>query len=306
MKLSVLGLNDPFHGTFVKVQLLLKEVVTLPPNQLVLFIDAYDTLIFPSIKDLPMMYRNGDMTNQVFKEIVFGAERSITPYPDPGIGGLYEPKSKDDTPFYFLNSGIILGTAGAFVDMAMSVVSYPSVLGSDQRGYTRYYLTHRDKVGLDVEGVAFLNLHAVSETSYIDINSAALKNDVHRNMELRTGKLVRPSVIHGNGGERGGKEYYRNINSVAILGMKDAGNSTSILGENRWISVTAPPFTYAALVQEGRMGLNETLEIFYNHIKRNPSDVQSLLYLSVELSKLGKEKEAQFFWSQAQEQLHSS
>eukprot|EP00957_Ditylum_brightwellii_P196128 14943750-Ditylum_brightwellii.AAC.1 len=208
-----------FPGTFTKVEVLLRRVATMDPKQLVLFIDAYDTLLFPSVSNLPQIYRKG--------------ERDNVPYPDPGISQLYDFDGiNEDDAFKFLNSGTIIGPAGALFDMAMEVLSYPSVLGSDQRGYTRYFLRHRDQVGLDTEGRGFFTLSGVSETSYIDLIGKHFKNDIHENTKDTSSLPILPAVVHGNGGPRGGKEFYHKLSMV----LEGARKSLWVekLGERAW------------------------------------------------------------------------
>ena len=142
---------------------------------------------------------------------------------------LFRSNYDDPSFFPFLNSGTILGTASALNEMALEVSSYPSIFGSDQRGYARYYLTHRERVGMDVQGRTFLTLYGVVQPCQIDLISRLLRSDVHLTLEAEaeeapgpevlaaaaaetaTDGKIRPAVIHGNGGRRLGKEYYDRI-----------------------------------------------------------------------------------------------
>lgn len=280
---EVLGLGQSFPGTFVKVQTLLTKLTSLPDDQLVLFLDAYDTLIFPSIHNLQNLYFHGGMTSGVFKEIVFSVERNKAPYPDPAIGLIYEfmQHHKNENHLY-LNSGTFMGTAQALLKMVTEVSGYPSILGSDQRGYTRYYLNNKDIVGLDVDGRAFLSLYGVPESSYIDVSSGLLKNDIHNTMEETEKIQLRPSVIHGNGGRRGGKEYYRNINRV--LECRRRVNWSSHFDQDQhWIEIKSPLFILAGLAEDKKINVGHVLDAFRYNVITNERDIDATMYLASKL-----------------------
>ena len=84
--------------------------------------------------------------------------------------------------------------------MLQEISSYNSLYLSDQRSFVRYFLTHQDSVGIDLEGDLFVTLHGIMDTSIIT------KGPSYR-LEGR-GDVA---IVHGNAGGMGGKKYYEEI-----------------------------------------------------------------------------------------------
>jgi len=92
-------------------------------------------------------------------------------------------------PFRFLNSGGIMGAAGALLAM---LTAYETCFLDDQRCFVRYMLEHPGRVAVDEHARIFFNLHRVSGTTLTFAPGTG---------QLRVALTgSEPCVMHGNGG----------------------------------------------------------------------------------------------------------
>jgi len=306
-----------FTGTHDKIKLLRDKIASsVSEEQLVLFVDAYDTLLFPSVTELPTRWENGELTNGVFTKVVFGGEKTGGAggggYPDPALGHLYPPDDAASSIFPFLNSGTIIGCAGSILKMTEDVLTYPSPLGSDQRGYARYYLRNHRRddhdtpadVGIDKSGRAFYSLYNVVESA--SLTSISAGDDDPATTTTTTVLEIggrRPAVIHGNGGPRGGKEYYHNICKALLLPPEEDQHHAAAAGTTVVRVIPAPLFNFAGAAEAGEIDKETAVERFRRHVaskdggggqRRGTDDVMALVYLASELAGLpGRMEEAQ-------------
>jgi len=165
------GLQDFSTGGGVKLNLLKQELDHLHPNDVVLFVDAYDVFIASSLQSIVGKFL-------AFKtEMVFSAERYN--WPDK-----YLSWPPSHTPYRYLCSGMFIGRVHAL----KSILSDQLVEHSSDQLYLQYqYLSGRFNAKLDKEQYIFVNHEPLA---YMD-----------------EGRLYNPvtkcwgSIYHGNGGQ---------------------------------------------------------------------------------------------------------
>ena len=197
MQIDVLGMNDEYGDNAQKMRYFNEYVANLHEDQLVMFVDAYDILVFEGVKELSKKWKEGALCGGEggFASIVFSAEKSS--YPDLGLKGVY---GESTSIFTYLNSGAFIGPAGKLRRMLREVSEYPALYISDQRSFVRYYLRNRGEGGdicLDTEGKAFFSLHSVVGECV-----------VRKGGRFENGGSE-AAIVHGNAGGEGGKKYYK-------------------------------------------------------------------------------------------------
>jgi len=123
-------------GFGLKLQLLKQELELLPPQQLVLFTDAYDVIVQSSLDPL----QNWLQTNP--QKVLFAAERTKWPL---DMEDLFYP-SPLHFPYPYLNSGLFAGSAQAI----LSLLQVPFSNTTDDQGYySRQFLSGTSCIVLD-------------------------------------------------------------------------------------------------------------------------------------------------------------
>jgi hypothetical protein len=200
LRLTVLGSGDRWGGYGTKLCLLRGHLRKHPKEKLVMFLDAFDTLLLPCGSRLIADFL------AFGTPIVFGAEIGCWPdrhlrsrYPPsptraqrPGDAriAVLRPPPPFSSPFRFLNSGAFVGYAGAIREALEELDSRPD--DDDQRLFTRYFLDHPERVSLDSGAVIFQNLFGVGPGDLV----------VERADPVRVKSritLSEPCVLHGNG-----------------------------------------------------------------------------------------------------------
>jgi len=174
--IDILGLGQPFSfGNRLRENL--KYLEKIDEGDIVLFLDAYDTLLLADTKTIIEKFKEMDAP------CVIGAEIYCHPFPHLAP---YFPTCASK--FKYLNSGCIIGYAGYLRRILEDVMPIPDKT-DDQGVFEVYYLYHPHKIKLDYDAKLFLNLYQV-EPSEIDIIRQDKKVFCNQNM---------PLVIHGNG-----------------------------------------------------------------------------------------------------------
>lgn len=168
---KVLGLNEAWGGLGSKVVWLRKHLATLPPQDLVVFTDAYDALATSAA------VQTAEIFHSFHAAIVFGCEVEAAPDAAVALFLLAKPSqlgSEMSTPASLrslldpqqelfgalpplphLNSGLFVGSAGAVLAMlnevSSDVAAHHSSLArngdvDDQRFFWRFYLRHRHRL----------------------------------------------------------------------------------------------------------------------------------------------------------------
>ena len=183
IEITNLGENHPWRdsmttlGGMPKIQLVNEYLATIDGEDIVLFMDGYDTFLADSPQTILERFI------QMEADIVFGAESECWPLPEnaslwPDTG----------TPYRYLNSGLYIGRAKALHDF-ISQSQDGSSNNDDQLYCQNRYLNNKTpwKVKLDTEGYIFQN-----HEPDIRVVEGQLWND-------KTGCCG--CIYHGNGGD---------------------------------------------------------------------------------------------------------
>lgn len=142
--------NDPMEGYagMPKIDAVSEFVKDLPPLDVVLFMDAYDTVFADDAQTILERFKGFNV------DILFGAEEHH--WPDHNIK--YQFPELPDTPYQYLNSGLYIGYAGPLFDFLSSKASIPD-MGDDQLFCQIRYLHESRglKVAMDTEAYIFQN-----------------------------------------------------------------------------------------------------------------------------------------------------
>ena len=125
-------------GFGLKLELLKKELELLPPEQLVLFTDAYDVIVQHSLAELEQWFQDAENTNTV----LFAAESSKWPLE---IDNLFYPPPLN-FPMPYLNSGVFAGRARSI----LGLLQEPFTSTTDDQGYySKQFLSGKSCIKLD-------------------------------------------------------------------------------------------------------------------------------------------------------------
>jgi len=149
----------------------------LNKDDIVLFVDAYDVLLYGDKETIIERY------NEFEKPLVFGAEMDCSP-DDNNIQSRYPAFSKNYTTRY-LNSGLCIGSVEAFRDCFKGYVYVDQI--NDQYWWKEKFLERQDIIELDYTNKLFLNCHGVDKNNIIIENNIVKFN--HSN----------PLFLHFNG-----------------------------------------------------------------------------------------------------------
>lgn len=175
---AVLGLGKKWTGFGFKIRETYRWLQGgVAPDQVVLFTDAYDTVVVRPGEEILAQFRELDYP------LVFSAEKNC--YPDPKRATEYPAC---DSPWRFLNSGGWIGRADHMLALLESVnaAELPDS-HDDQAFFTDIYLRRPASILLDTECRIFQTLwRSAEDVTY----SHGVRNQV-------TG--TRPCVLHANG-----------------------------------------------------------------------------------------------------------
>lgn len=169
------------EGLGAKINALAAFVRTVRDTDIVLFVDAFDVMVFAGKEEIVGKFEALEKSRQ--RSLFFNAERQCFPPFDDICTDDY-PASPNSN-WRFLNSGVFIGRGGAMLRMLANEVP-DSIPGGDQSFYQRYFLTNRDLVGLDTDCSLVCATQGVGESF---------------GLELQDGRLARkssdgPAVVH--------------------------------------------------------------------------------------------------------------
>jgi hypothetical protein len=158
---TVLGYGEPFSFKY-KVEKIRNYLETLPENDVVLFVDAFDVMIIKTKEELLSDFL------ALQAPFVIAAEKNCYPFRE-----LKEKYAQSASPFGYLNSGGYIGyvwavkkTLARLLDLCVSR-PYPYQNEDDQGLFTRDYLEHPDEYHLDRESKIFLCLAKVTDDEVV-------------------------------------------------------------------------------------------------------------------------------------------
>jgi hypothetical protein len=193
LHLDVLGLDQPF--SFGKKLRDVKDYVeTIPDEEIVLFTDAFDTLILADEETIVKKFQSMNVP------FIISAETNSHPFIH--VSPYYPPSP---TKFKYLNSGCYIGYAGYLKKLFEEISPIPDET-DDQGLLAVYYLYHPNEFKLDYSCDLFLCLHAVENTEI------AIDRE-NKNVRCLVTETL-PCVVHGNGG---GKPLYQEIYNRIFL-----------------------------------------------------------------------------------------
>lgn len=176
--LDVLGLGEPFSFG-KKLNDYLKYLEGIPPDDVVLFIDAYDVLILADEKTILEKFF---LMNAPF---VISVETNCFPFAH--LAPYYPPSP---TKFKYLNVGSYIGYANHIQQIYEDLSPIPDDI-DDQGLLTVYFLKYPEKFKLDYHCELFLTLFQVTKKELVlDRQKKIVKS-------LTTG--TEPCLVHGNG-----------------------------------------------------------------------------------------------------------
>lgn len=142
--LTILGLGQPYQGNGQKIAFILEHLRQLPPDDLFLFVDAYDVIFLTGISELLETYRS-----HYDGALVFGAERNFGMYSWDDLYQYlrYPIKGKF---FRFLNSGTIMGPVKKGIDLYDGFTMKPTDK-MDQLRTIRYFIKNPKALVLDCD-----------------------------------------------------------------------------------------------------------------------------------------------------------
>lgn len=145
---SIIGQGEPYPGHLYRVKRLYPFVRALPPEEVVLFADAFDSLLAAPLETIERRFFQRGCN------LLFGAETYCAPHPQ--IAPRY-PES--GLPYRYINAGGYIGYAGAIVRLwdALNLWRLPDAM-NDQGVIVDYWLAHPNAFELDYRQELIQNL----------------------------------------------------------------------------------------------------------------------------------------------------
>ncbi len=186
--IEVLGKNTKWRGHRYKQEAVKNYIARKNlrhSNQIIMFVDGYDTFFQPGNQDIIKKFEMFDTP------IIFSAETNCWPPHTPACTHLASyPQSP--TKFRYLNAGTYIGYASAIYRMLTEILKENPNQMDDQYMLHDYFIKHPDKVSLDYKQEIFSLLYGTNakDYHYDDKTGFIMNNSTH----------TTPIVFHGNGG----------------------------------------------------------------------------------------------------------
>ena len=191
-----------------KVNLIRQELNHYDDNDIIMFLDGYDTFIHGTEEEILERYFS------FRKEVIFSAEKTC--WPDSSIS----EKFPETGGYKYLNSGTFIGT----VSTLKKIFSDPIEDYADDQLYCQYkYLEDTLDIGLDYESYIFLCMSGLEQSCLYNDS-----NDYIVNAETNCTSLI----AHGNGGaytKDAFEKLYSSINKYNIYIPKQEYRDLHIL-----------------------------------------------------------------------------
>ena len=136
--IDVLGMDLPYNGNSHKLLYVQEYLNNFPPEDLVLFVDAYDVLFMSNAETIRNKFLNMNVP------FLISAERGCFPF--PRLAKHFPPGPSS---FRYLNSGSYIGYVHAIKEILNDLSPIP-FWTSDQGLLTKHYLKYLGKQTLDV------------------------------------------------------------------------------------------------------------------------------------------------------------
>jgi hypothetical protein len=122
---------------------------TIDPNELVIFIDAYDVMMLRPLDDIEEYYNNIIKMNKC--KIIISEDKAI-PFYQEFIGKVYF----DDYKSVRLNAGSYLGKALDILEILSNISKNINDDDDDQILFTQYYKNNPDQFYIDTSNIFFV------------------------------------------------------------------------------------------------------------------------------------------------------
>ncbi len=208
IEIDILGLGEPYpitgHGQ--KLVYLKEYIQDLPDEDVVMYIDGYDTLVLASKEDILSKFLDKK------KACIFGSGIHHWGYPK-----LVSKFPKSPTRFAYLNAGTFIGYV-AFLKKMLNAIGTFELETSDQGLIAPFYLEHTKEMILDHHCQLFIPLQGVKE-------SEILCDPVEKTMKCLITD-TKPCIIHGNGH---GRSLYQTVFNELFLTNKPSEDEEQII-----------------------------------------------------------------------------
>jgi hypothetical protein len=192
-KIHYRGECQSWTGYQLKLRETLQVVKTLHENDIVMHLDAYDTIVLTDAYEVYFKY------NRFQKPIIISTEKNLAPNHEFDVikSKMEEIYPQSPTKFRWINSGTYMGTAGKIKNMLESMGAqflcrdpfdriFPYC--DDQRCFHSYFLKNQHLIALDYHQDIFYCMWDTKEAKFIK---------KIRRIVSETGSL--PCILHGNG-----------------------------------------------------------------------------------------------------------
>ncbi|MFA0811269.1 glycosyltransferase domain-containing protein [Microbulbifer epialgicus] len=155
--LNILGRNYPWQNFSSKIDLLIPFIQQLPEEDIICYLDGFDSLILPSIHQLEDKFHAYD------KEIVFSNDHQHN-----GTQGFFERKHFAGTDIF--STGIFIGKVKTINHLFSAIKKMYPDYSDDQKMIRRYYTQYSpEHIGIDSEFKLFYNFD-VADSSFNLLN----------------------------------------------------------------------------------------------------------------------------------------
>jgi hypothetical protein len=202
-KLIKLGYGQKWLGFSWRFKLMIEYLKTIDPNELVVFIDAYDVMMLRPFDDIEEYYNNIVKMNNC--KIIISEDKAI-PFYQEIIGKIYFNDYKDAR----LNAGSYMGKAKDILEIISKINQNINNDDDDQMLFTKYYKNNLNEFYIDSSNIFFL-------TRANQLNDILTDSNIKIVNKQLTYINSKPFFIHGNG-----HTYMHNL--ILKLGYKISKN----------------------------------------------------------------------------------
>ena len=207
--LNILGWGVAWGGLYQKLEATLQFCESQPPNDIVLFTDAFDVMFLKTSEEILEDYIAMET------DILFGAECGCWPHVTRDGGReCLERYPASPTPYRYLNSGTWMARARAIVRVLTALKNrsgegFAKSETNDQELVADMFLEGGWGINLDYNSKIFMSMHSTHDPPLAVCEPMKdIRVDSGKITNTRTG--TSPAVLHFNGG---GKQHHLDIDA---------------------------------------------------------------------------------------------
>lgn len=211
--LVILGWQKPWRGLSQKLEAAHHYASTMPPDDIILFTDAFDVLFTRKANTIlePYLAQNAS--------IIFAGECGCWPHIMEDKSACFSKYPESPTPYRYLNSGTWIGVAKVSKDMLLEVMKRAGTNfanANDQRLVADMFIARKFDIALDYHSTIFQSMHRTDPPDLPFCNPVGdlrFDSKAGRYRNTRTNSI--PAIFHFNGGgkahhlEMEGKMWYK-------------------------------------------------------------------------------------------------